>query len=141
VNRQSDPSDSTPELQQNFAWGDWIPALFVIPIGLVMAVALWKFSVDRDRTLACVGQGLASQTWVTGQLRQAGPDFFLQADRWRLLVRGCHGKTRMQCLQNNPGISALERNLGQTILVQFCGMDAVVYEVEGQTFRVYPKVS
>ncbi len=43
----------------------------------------------------------------------------------------------MNCLQNNPGIAVLERNLGQSISVQFCEADAVAYVVDGQRFDVY----
>ncbi|MBB1076455.1 hypothetical protein HUU62_18765 [Rhodoferax sp. 4810] len=108
-------------------------------MGLIFVMALWKVSDDRHQAQACAGQSLEHKTWVTGRLRQAGPDFFLQADRWRLLTRGCHGKTRLQCLQNNPGIASLERNLGQSISVQFCEDHAMVYQVGGQRFDVYPQ--
>lgn len=142
TNEYADVAGDLPGLGNKSGWMDYIPVAFLlIPLTLLFGALLWKVSTDRADAFACLQQGVEPRSWEFGRLRQAGPDFFVQSNRWRRLTNGCHGKSRQSCLEANPGVALLEKGLGEPVAVEFCGDHVVAYEIKGQKIDVVPRAN
>lgn len=125
---------NTPEAESRAWISESVPALLLyLLIFSVLLIPLVLVNSDRDERQSCVERG--GKRYVSlGVLRQAGPDFFIQADQWRWIAHGCDGKNRRGCIQSNPGVIALENSIGQTISAEFCEKHAISYVVAGQRY-------
>jgi hypothetical protein len=114
----------------------WIVAgLVVVPLAASMIGLGLHTAASDARRLGCLDQGGAVQVHH-GEIRQGGPHLYrVEGDRWSLITQGCRGKYRGQCLSDNPGVQALEQNLGQPVQVQTCDGQVVGYTVAGRRYR------
>jgi hypothetical protein len=142
TNEYADVAGDSPGSGNRSGWMDYIPVAFLlIPLTLLFGALFWKVSADRADAFVCLQQGVEQRSREFGRLRQAGPDFFVQSNRWRRLTNGCHGKARQSCLKNNPGSALLEKNLGEPVVAEFCGDHAVAYEINGQRLDVISRAN
>jgi hypothetical protein len=112
-----------------------VGAMVVTPFAVLMLwLGLRTASTDAQR-LDCLAQGGSVQV-RQGLLRQGGPHLYLvESGHWSLITQGCRGEYRAQCLDDNPGVGALEHHLGQRVDVEYCDAHVVGYTVSGQRFR------
>ena len=137
---QASATESVAARSRRF--GYWVVgAMVVAPLALlVLWLGLRTASTDAQR-LDCLAQGGAVQV-RQGLLRQGGPHLYLvDSGRWSLITQGCRGKYRAQCLDDNPGVRALEQHMGQAVAVEYCDQHVVGYTVSGQRFRHNQPVS
>lgn len=112
-----------------------VAAAVAAPLGVLMLWLGLRTAASDERRLNCLDRG-GAEAFHQGVVRQGGPHlYWVSGERWSLLTQGCRGKYRAQCLSENPGVQALEQNLGQPVQVQTCDGQVVGYTVAGQRFR------
>lgn len=102
-------------------------------ICLPMGFFVWSLYSERAAATSCV-KGAGEMRVVEGVIRQAGDKLYVQSQRWQWLDIACPAKGHVQCLQNNPGIEALENHVGQAVRAEFCGDHPIAYTVTGRRF-------
>ena len=110
-------------------------ALLAYPI-VILSLAAFGFyesSSTSKRSQDCIERNGKIKV-IQGTVRQAGPSFFVQDDEWRVITHICNGRNSTRCYRNNPGISALEKSIGQPVTVEFCEGDIISYTVAGSKY-------
>lgn len=119
---------------------NWLKGMLtvVILLGLGTLIGLLLlYGQQRPRAaIADCRKKDAPLTPVSGILRQAGPDYYLEAGgRWHLLQAQCRGKARAACLAaSNHAEEWLDKHLGQPASARLCAAGVVDYTVAERRF-------
>ena len=119
---------------------DWLKGMLTVAVLLGLGTLIGLLLLyGQQRPRAAIADCRASNTPlipVSGILRQAGPDYYLEADgRWHLLQAKCGGKARQACLAaNNHAEEWLDRYLGQPAPARLCAQGVVDYTVAERRF-------
>ena len=109
-----------------------VASISVLALLLILPPVMER-NARTERVQHCLA-GSAKSTRIDGVVRLAGNDLFVYSDRWKLIRSACNGKGRPACRTANPGIAALEDNIGRAVSVELCQGDVVAYTVAGQRY-------